>query len=108
MQTFRQTENNITKAIRQYLRIRGIEHFKHWGGPMSEPGVADLICCWKGRYLAIEVKTEKGAITDKQKNFLERISRAGGISIVARSVDDVIRVIEQSDPEVNLFSHARR
>lgn len=102
------SEKNITKAIRDYLRIRGVEHFKHWGGPMSERGVADLICCWKGRFLAIEVKKKNGVLSADQARFLKRIQAAGGVAILAYSVDDVIRVIEQSDPEVNLFSHARR
>ena len=101
------SEKNITKAIRHYLRIRGIEHFKHWGGPMSERGVADLICCWQGRYLAIEVKTRKGTLSDDQVRFLERVKSAGGIALVARSVDDVIEAIERLDPgQGRLFTNA--
>ena len=101
------SETNIARAIRQYLRLRGIAHFKHWGGPMSERGVADLICCWRGHFLAIEVKTRKGALSDDQARFLERIKAAGGIALVARSVDDVIDAIERLDPEQGrLFTNA--
>ena len=91
----RVTENNITKAVRQYLRIRGIEHFKHWGGPLSEKGVADIIGCYKGRFLAIEIKTDKGVVSDHQKNFLDRVTKAGGLALVARSIDDVINFLER-------------
>lgn len=54
-------------------------------------GSSDLIG-WtnKGRFLAIEVKTDKGRVTEEQENFLDQVNLSGGIGFVARSVQDVV------------------
>ena len=57
---------------------------------MSTPGVPDLICCFKGRLIGIEIKAGKGIVSEYQKEFIDNINRAGGLAFVARSVDDVI------------------
>jgi len=44
-------------------------------------------------FTAIEVKTDKGIVSPKQKNFLFFIDKCGGISIVARTADDAERLI---------------
>lgn len=45
-----------------------------------------------GRFVAVEVKTAKGITTKEQQAFLQTVIRAGGIGIVARSVDDLTNV----------------
>ena len=57
-------------------------------------GVSDILgITSKGVFLAIEVKSEKGAVRPDQKIFLDRISEMGGISFVARSVSDVVSAL---------------
>lgn len=58
--------------------------------PYERNGVADILGVYLGRPLAIEVKSATGRLSDYQKRFLEDFKHAGGISIVARSVDDVM------------------
>jgi hypothetical protein len=58
-------------------------------------GCADIICLYKGKFIAIEVKNEKGKQTPEQKMTGEIIDKLGGIYFVARSIDDVIRMLEQ-------------
>lgn len=87
----KQNEHDITKAIRSMLNCLGVFHWKAWQGPMSQPrGVADILGCWEGRMLAIEVKRPGGKVTDDQEKFLKKVAENGGIAFVARSVDDVI------------------
>ena len=57
---------------------------------MSTPGVPDIIGCFKGRLIGIEIKSEKGVVSEYQKEFIENINRAGGLAFVARSLEDVI------------------
>ena len=64
---------------------------------MSTPGVPDLICCFKGRLVGIEIKAEKGIVSEYQKEFIDNINRAGGLAFVARSVDDVIEGLGLQD-----------
>ena len=54
-------------------------------------GSSDLIGIIKpeGKFLAIEVKTSKGKLTEYQKNFGTMIRSFGGIFIVARELKDV-------------------
>ena len=53
-------------------------------------GVADILGIWRGKPLAIEVKSKLGEGT----TFRVRFSRAGGIAIVARSLTDVVKVLD--------------
>lgn len=57
------------------------------------PGQADIFCIIKGRFVAVEVKTNTGRQSDKQKLWQRNVERAGGIYILARSVDDVTRAL---------------
>jgi len=46
-----------------------------------------------GTFVAIEVKSPQGRLTDKQAHFLDFIAGRGGISGVARSVDEARRLL---------------
>lgn len=87
----------LTKSIRQLLNSVGIFAWKEWGGPMSTPGVPDIIGCFKGRLIGIEIKSEKGVVSEYQKEFIENINRAGGLAFVARSIEDVIEGLGLQD-----------
>ena len=54
-------------------------------------GVADIIGIYKGRFLAIEVKTPKtkNRVSEDQRRFLDNISGHGGIAFVATGIEDV-------------------
>jgi len=54
-------ETAITHQIRGLLRTMRVPHFKHFGGPMSERGVPDLIGTLPGRVLPA-VDTEEQAL----------------------------------------------
>ena len=85
-------EADITKQIRDVLDLKGIWHWKQWQGPMSEPkGVSDILGCYKGRMLAIEIKVPGRQLTSDQMVFIDNVITAGGIAFVAYSVEDVIR-----------------
>lgn len=44
-------ETIVTAGIRDMLRILRVPHFKHFGGPMSTPGVPDIIGTVPGKLL---------------------------------------------------------
>lgn len=52
-------------------------------------GTADILGIWKGKPLAIEVKSSTGKLSLYQTMFLQNFANAGGIAIVARSIEDV-------------------
>ena len=41
------------------------------------------------QFLSVEVKAPKGRIRPEQLNWAEAVNRAGGLAVIARSVDDV-------------------
>lgn len=57
----------------------------------SKRGTSDLICCIRGKYVAIEVKEDSkvyGA-TRLQTNHLAKVSASGGIAFTAETTDEV-------------------
>lgn len=91
----------LTKSIRQLLSSVGIFHWKVWQGMGSVPGVPDIIGIGsgplKGRMIGIEIKSQKGVVSEYQKAFIDRINQAGGLAFVARSLDDVIEGLGLQD-----------
>jgi hypothetical protein len=47
-------------------------------------------------FTAIECKTATGQVSPKQRHFIDYIANNGGISGVARSVDDALKIIDPS------------
>jgi Holliday junction resolvase len=92
-------EKQVLDAIRKYLRSKGAYVVKQHGSGMSEAGVPDLLCCYKGRFIGIEVKRNhvQSRVSKIQEQHLLRIRAAGGIAIVARQVQDVREVLEAID-----------
>ncbi len=59
-------------------------------------GSSDLIG-WDavGRFLAVEAKTGRVPTTKEQAAFLGAVVDAGGVAVLARSVEDVIRALDR-------------
>lgn len=60
----------------------------------SENGTSDILGIWQGKMLCIEVKSATGRATPEQKAFLETMAQLGAITILAKSLDDVLRVLK--------------
>lgn len=61
------------------------------------PGAADIGGVWRrewgGHAIGIEVKTPTGRQSPKQRTWQSAFERVGGIYILARSVDDVAKIL---------------
>lgn len=92
-------EKDIVAAIRRYLATLGEDVFfwKEHGGAYGTSGVPDIICCYRGRFLGLEVKRPGGRLTPLQERTLARINAAGGIARRVESVEDVKDIIRQAD-----------
>lgn len=60
-------------------------------------GVSDIVGIYRGKFVAIEVKTEKGRLSSYQKIFLQDVKNNGGIAIVARSIGDIEKALGEVD-----------
>ena len=83
-------EADIVRAILTHLRsLDGCFCWKEHGGPYGTNGIPDIICCYRGRFVAFEVKTEEGRPSRLQDAVIRKINRAGGLALVVRSVEEV-------------------
>ncbi len=96
-------ETSLQERIQKLIVKRGGYVNKNHGDMISDPGIADLTACYRGRYLAIEVKVNDNIPTKQQGIHARRVLRAGGISIVAWSIeviDQVLSEIDRQDKEL--------
>ena len=80
-------ESAIQKKISTWLTTQG------WCVKVinaNKRGTPDLLACIDGRLVAVEVKRPGGRLSKIQEAQLQNIRDAGGIAIVATSVDDVV------------------
>lgn len=63
-------------------------------------GVSDILGVFRGRAIAIEVKTRVGKVSPEQEMFMENIRNHGGFAFVARSLDDAIRKMKEISDEL--------
>lgn len=89
-----QPEAKIGRKIREYIENVGGFTFKVHGGPQMMAGLPDIICCYKGYFIGIEVKQPGQKPSARQEFVMRLIQRAGGVAIVATSVERVQEVID--------------
>ena len=83
-------EKDITNKILKYLKtLDKCYCFKEHGGSYGSAGIPDIICCYRGRFVAFEVKTAKGKTTKLQEVNIRNIREACGVALVVRSLDEV-------------------
>lgn len=58
-------------------------------------GSADLIGCVNGKFVGIEIKTDKGRVSDEQKLWHECVERNGGHVFVVRSTEEAVEAVER-------------
>ena len=81
---------NNTGAVK--AQYKGKSRFIRFG----EAGLSDILGILNdGKFLAIEVKTAKGKLTEKQEDFLNTVIRANGVGFIARSVKDVMNNLKR-------------
>lgn len=51
-------EKDFQKQVIEFLKRHNIYYIKIWGGGYQRSGIPDLIICLKGRFIAIELKTD--------------------------------------------------
>jgi hypothetical protein len=85
-------EGRIKKQIRDWLREQGAYIFSPVQMGYGAPTL-DLLVCWKGKFVAIEVKAEGKKITNRQVGICGEIIRSGGIAIIAWSLKDVTELL---------------
>ena len=104
------TTNELTKQILEYLFREGAFVWRNNSLPVpitvngrvvgyrpgSKSGVPDIVGCYKGRWLGIEVKTSKDRLSDVQRAFIANMKRVGGLVYVAHDFESFVEWFEQT------------
>lgn len=76
-------EKIFENKVKAYLTEQGAWFIKYWGGArFTKSGIPDLLVCYKGRFVAIEVKADTGEPSLIQLVTLKQIRKANGIGVL--------------------------
>lgn len=93
-------ESDIQRVILDYLKVQRCFFWRNnVGGAkygdrfvrFGEKGSPDIFVVDAGRIYGIEVKADKGQQNPNQKAWAENFQKYGGIYIIARSLEDVLK-----------------
>ena len=75
-------ESKVKQACVKIFKEHGVYYFFPVMNGMGRAGIPDIICCVKGRFLAVECKAGKGKTTALQDRELAAIQAAHGVALV--------------------------
>lgn len=87
-------EASIVKSITAAAQKRGAWVLKTQGDG-KRSGTPDLLLCWRGRFIAFEVKQPGKTATRQQAANLNRLRRAGAVAAVVTSASDAMAVFDK-------------
>ena len=74
-------EKNFENRVKKYLDKEGAWVLKTFSNGIQRSGVPDLLICYKGRFIGMEVKAKDGRFKDElQPINIREINDAGGIA----------------------------
>ena len=100
------SEKELQRQIGQWLQMKGVKG----GNPRMDKrttlalGHPDFTFPWQpwgGRYVALEVKTDKGKQTEDQKQYEASIKENGGCYFLVRSLADVVNALSGESKEAS-------
>lgn len=91
-------ESALSKKIARRIRDRGGWARKIPGGPHGA-GLPDVIGCYRGYMLGLEVKRpgKESTVTTLQRETLNAMKTGGAIAVVITSVRHVDRILDRID-----------
>lgn len=82
-------ESKVKRKLDEWLdkEMPGHWKVKPRGGPFGKAGCPDVLICWHGVFIAIEVKADDGEPSALQIMNLKLIKKAGGVAALLRGYD---------------------
>jgi Holliday junction resolvase len=84
-------EKKVKAKVVEILKAHGAYYFFPSTFGMGRSGVPDIVCCYKGKFIAIECKANGNKTTALQDREIELIKKAGGVAVVIdeKNIGDV-------------------
>lgn len=92
------TEADVRRRVVEALRARGAVVWSQTGA-IGGTGRPDLAVCYRGRFIAVELKAPAGRLSRLQRVLLEQVESAGGIAAVVRSPAEAMALLDRVDTE---------
>ena len=86
-------ESVLQKQVIEWLRSIGAYVVNIHGSPMQERGIPDLLICYLGHFVGMELKVPGKEPDDYQEYHLERIVAAGGVGCSVTTLDEAKKII---------------
>ncbi len=92
-------EGKVKDACKKYLKSIGAWFFMPVSNGMGQVGIPDIICCYRGRFIAIETKApgKRTQTTANQDRVIEAIRKADGFAFVVDNPDDLKTLFNSID-----------
>lgn len=89
-------EKIFENSVKKWLKEQGYWFVKIWGGGFQKAGIPDVLACVNGRFVALELKSETGKLSELQKYNLNKITECGGLACEVKpsNWDDVKNIIK--------------
>ena len=85
-------ETKISNKVLPRLRAEGGWWVKIHGGAFQATGIPDIIGCWKGRFVAIELKVPGESPSGIQQEVMDLLFLAGARVGLATTVEEALSV----------------
>ncbi len=96
-------ETRLTDRLKKRLRERGAWFEKQHGSSYSTAGVPDLLVCYRGIFVGVEVKMPGKKATTLQLYQGKKIEEAGGIFGVVHDVDELEALLKKVENKALTF-----
>ena len=97
-------ESAFQQKIIKKLQKRGAYVINIWGNGFMKAGIPDLIVCYKGYFIALELKTEISRPSPLQLAHINLITKADGKALLLRpkNEEDLWNLLEEIDGKGNI------
>lgn len=77
-------ESQFSREVTTYLESKGAIVNNQTGSMFSKVGVSDLLVCYKGNFIALELKVGNYQPDPLQIIYLQKVRDAGGFGLILR------------------------
>lgn len=77
-------EAQFSREVTQYLESKGAIVNNQTGSMFAKVGVSDLLVCYKGFFIALELKVGSYQPDPLQISYLQKVRDAGGFGLILR------------------------
>lgn len=95
-------ESAFQKKVIDYIESRGGYKIKIHASSYQTEGEPDIVCCYKGRFCAFELK-QGSKLSELQIVKLEMIRNSGGIAMEVKDINQIKEVFDKIDANIYRF-----